>query len=117
VTLGAAAHLDQLPQVGIPLGLLIGVLSATVSVLFLRTLQVVRRQVRDVVELAAEIVAIPSLWLGSPFASAALSDVQPSQILSSYLITLALVYSLIMYWPLVKLIIATGAEIGGDDND
>jgi hypothetical protein len=104
-----------MPSVGIPLGILIGILSGTISVLFLRTLQVVRREPKYVIAIAAEITAISSLWLGSPFVSAALRDVKPSQILTSYLIALASVYVLITAWPLVKLVIAAGEEIGGDD--
>lgn len=109
------AHLDALPAIGVPLGLLMGLLSGLLALLFLRTLQIVRRQTRDVLELVAELLGIPTLWFSAPFTTTAISSVEPSQILTSYIITLAVVWSPIVFWPLFKLIVTTGIEIGSEE--
>jgi hypothetical protein len=111
----AAAHEKALPLVGVPLGFLIGALSGALTLLFLRTLQDVRKQQRRVLDLTGQLAGIPSLWLSVPFGSKLLANVRPERVLTSYILTLAVIWGLMVSWPLVKLVIATGNEIGSRD--
>jgi hypothetical protein len=94
-----------------------GTLSGTLSLLFLRTLQIVRRETRQVIELILQFVGVPGLWLSVPFVSKALTDVRPSQLLTSYIITLAVVWTAIILLPLFRLILTTATEIGSEDEE
>ena len=112
VAAGEAA--GALPQVGIPLGILIGGFSGALSLLFLRTLQAVRKDSAQVLALIGQFVGIPGLWLSVPFGSRLMSSVETSRILTSYEVTLAVVWVAIIVYPLIRLIIATGNEIDSE---
>jgi hypothetical protein len=103
---------SALPQVGIPLGILIGVLSGLVSLAFLRTLQAVKNDSGAVLKLAAELIAIPTLWFSAPFVSKLLAGISPERLVTAYVIALAITWVMIMLWPLLRLIIATASEMG-----
>ncbi len=108
---GELVPLAAQSSVGIPLGVLIGGLSGALSVQFLRTLQVVRRQAGPVLALLAQFAGTSTLWLVIPFGSKALAGVDPSQVLTSYIITLAIVWSALVSVPLIRLVIVTVGEI------
>lgn len=103
--------------VGIPLGALIGGLSGALSVQFLRTLQAVTRQAGSVLALLGQFAGIPTLWLVIPFGSKALAGVEPSRVLTSYIITLAVVWLAIVSGPLIQTVIATAKEIKNNQKD
>ncbi|MEA2504640.1 MAG: hypothetical protein QOG36_1683 [Actinomycetota bacterium] len=104
-----------LPAVGIPLGILVGLLSGILSVLFLRTLQAVKREAKSVIMLIGQFAGIPALWLSVPFGSRLLADTAPSELRTSYVITLAVVWVPVVSWPMLQLIIKTANEIRSDD--
>jgi hypothetical protein len=113
----ASVSQRALPAVGIPLGFLIGVLSGALSLLFLRTLQIVRKDSVRVSSLLAQLAGIPALWFSVPFGSKLLTSVPPTRLMTSYVITLALTWVTVIGWPLIRLVIATGAEIGSKSDD
>jgi hypothetical protein len=108
---------SALPELGIPLGVLIGILSGLLALSFLRTLQVVRKDSRKVGSMLAQVAGIPTLWFTVPFGSKLLTTVAPERLMTSYVITLAAVFACILAVPLIRLIIATAGEIraGGTD--
>ena len=117
-TAGAsAAGVGALPELGIPLGVLIGILSGLLALSFLRTLQVVRKDSRKVGSMLVQVAGIPTLWFTVPFGSKLLTTVAPERLMTSYVITLAIVFACILAVPLIRLIIATAVEIraGGTD--
>lgn len=105
------------PALGIPLGVLIGLLSGILSVIFLRTVQQVRRQFRSVLMVIGQFAGIPALWLSVPFGSKALAGTSPSDLRTSYVLTLAVVWTAVILLPMVRLITKTAREIEGDDGD
>jgi hypothetical protein len=107
--------LAALPAVGIPLGVLVGLLSGILSVLFLRTLQMVKREPKSVLMLIGQFAGVPALWLSVPFGSRLLADTAPSELRTSYVITLAVVWVSVVLWPMVQLIVKTASEIKSDD--
>lgn len=109
--------LAALPAVGIPLGVLVGLLSGILSVLFLRTLQVVKRETKSVLMLIGQFAGIPTLWLSVPFGSKVLAGTAPSELRTSYVITLAVIWVAVVSWPMLQLIIKTAEEIRSDDDE
>lgn len=107
---------SSLVAVGIPLGILIGGLSGALSVQFLRTLQGVKRQVGSVLALVTQFAGIPTLWFAVPFGSKALAGIDPSRLLTSYIITVALIWSALVSFPLIQLVIVTVGEIKKNDD-
>lgn len=94
-------------SVGIPLGVLFGLLSGAVSVQCLRTLHAVRHRVGYVVVLLAQLANTSTLWLVIPFGSKILAGGDPSEVRTSYMFTLAVVWSAVVCVPVIHLISAT----------
>jgi hypothetical protein len=107
--------LHALPEVGVPLGILMGAFSGLLALLFLHTLQNFQLRPRHVLWLITQFFGIPALWLSVPFGSKALAGVRPERLLTSYIISLAAVWMALVSIPLIKLAIATGNDIGRDD--
>ena len=100
------------PEVGIPLGFLIGAVTGGVAVLLFRTAW----QATDaagVLKVIAELLAIPAFWFGGPWLTTSLLEsVEPDEIRASYLMTLAAVFVALAAMPLIRLSWATGLAIG-----
>jgi hypothetical protein len=90
-------------------------LSGLLAMSFLRTLQVVKASAAQVSSMLAQLAGIPTLWFSVPFGSELLTSVKPSRLMTSYVITLAVTWVIIVGWPLLRLIIVTGGEIGKND--
>lgn len=114
-----AAQIDKppLPEVGIPLGILIGVITGTTFLLLLKTVATARGDLKTLLEIAAEVLALPTFWFGGPFLTTnLLGSLQPDQIRNSYVGALACSFVLIAVWPLWRLILATADDISNNDD-
>jgi hypothetical protein len=90
--------------VGIPLGILVGVVSGAAFIVFLRT---AFRE--DALKAAGSLLAMPSSW----FAGGWLTQVfDLERILSSYVTSLAISVVLISGYPLFRVVVRIGNELG-----
>jgi hypothetical protein len=64
----------------------------------------------------AQLAGTPALWFSVPFGSKLLTSVKPERLMTSYVITLAVIWTIVVGWPLVQLIIATGREVGSSSD-
>jgi len=101
-------------MLGVPLGILIGFISGFVSLLLINTAwNTSIRQVKNLIILTGEILAIPTFWFGGPWLTTnILGLVSLDKILSSYLIALACTFVPIAIWPMIKMVIRIGENIG-----
>jgi hypothetical protein len=90
--------------VGIPLGLLVGVVSGVAFVLLIR--EALRG---EVIRIAGLLTSMPGTWFGGGWLTE-LFDLDA--ILSSYVATLAVSFLLIAAYPLLRLVVRLGNEIG-----
>lgn len=106
-------QLATMPEVGIPLGVLIGLIS---GVTFLKFLGTLRDAVglQAVLPIAAELFALPVFWFGGQWIpTEMINAVELSQIISSYVGALAVTFTLMSIIPLSRYVIRMGNEIGG----
>jgi hypothetical protein len=90
--------------VGIPLGILVGVVSGAAFIVFLRT-----AFMGDALKAAGSLLAMPSSW----FAGGWLTKVfDLERILSSYVTSLAISVVAIGAYPLFRVVIRIGNELG-----
>ena len=103
-----------MPQIGIPLGVLIGIVSGISLILLIRTsARMSERPLRTTLALIGEILAIPTFWFGGPWITQRfLTSVDLEQIVSSYVLSLAITFVLIAFYPLTRLVIRFGNDIG-----
>ena len=103
-------------QIGIPLGVLIGVVSGISLILLIVTSAKIserERPLRTILALIGEILAIPTFWFGGPWITQRfLTSVDLEQIVSSYVLSLAITFVLIAIYPLTRLVIRFGNDIG-----
>jgi hypothetical protein len=100
------------PEVGVPLGILIGSISGGVAILLIRT-GWRAADVKGAIEVVAQLLAIPTFWFGGPWLTTTmLVSVEPAEIRSSYFISLTAVFVALAGIPLAMLAWSTGRAIG-----
>lgn len=100
--------------IGIGLGILIGVVSGTVALVLLRTANSLSAiNLRPILAVTAEILAIPTFWFGGPWLTGSLIVERPiSDFVNPYVITLAVTFSILMGYPVYRWILKVGRELG-----
>lgn len=100
------------PEVGIPLGVLIGVVTGGVAILLFRT-GWRESDLAGLLKIIGQILAIPAFWFGGPWLTTTiLASVDVDEIRSSYLISLAIVFVPLAGFPVVRMSWDTGRHIG-----
>ena len=98
---------------GVALGVLIGVVSGTCLILLLRTALAGRPGLKDTLAITSELLAIPTFWFGGPWVTTVFAEsLDLRAILPSYMVALAVTFVLIALYPLVRLVIWLGNQIG-----
>jgi hypothetical protein len=90
--------------VGIPLGVLIGIASSAAFIIFLRA-----AFLSDGLKAAGSLLAMPTAWFGGGWLT---SVFDLDQILSAYVTSLAVSVVLICSYPLARVVIRIGSELG-----
>jgi hypothetical protein len=100
--------------IGITLGILIGLVTGAVVILLLSTATSQdAKEFKAILSIAAELLAIPTFWFGGPWLTTKmLESVNLQEILPFYMAALVCTFTLIALYPIVKLIIRTGGQIG-----
>lgn len=99
--------------VGIALGVLIGVVSGAVCDLLLSTARNGGPNLKSVAAVIGELLALPTFWFGGPWVTTGLvSSVSLTQVVPSYMVSLSVVFTLVVSWPLLQLVRQLGKEIG-----
>lgn len=91
--------------VGIPLGVLVGTASGAAFLIFLRS----AFQQGDATKAAGSLLAMPTSWFGGGWLT---SVFELDLILSSYVSSLAVVVVVICAYPLTRVVIRIGNELG-----
>ena len=99
---------------GIGLGILIGVISGTVALVLLRTANSLNRvNLKPIVAITAEILAIPTFWFGGPWLTGTiLVGTSTADFVNPYVMTLACTFSILMGYPVFRWVVKVGAELG-----
>lgn len=98
---------------GITLGLLIGAVSGTVFLLLLRSASLPTTPAEKVLTLTAELLAIPSFWLGGPWLTTdILKLIALSDIINPYLVSLAVSFFMFCSYPAIRWIASLADELG-----
>jgi len=102
---------------GIALGLLIGVLSGTVALVLLKTLRTASlKDISSVVTLTSEMLAIATFWFGGDWVSTSLLKLLTCElIIHPYLIALFISFTGIVIYPLFRMIVRLGEDLGRDE--
>jgi len=98
---------------GVGLGVLMGVVSGTCLILLLRTALAGQSSVKNTTAITSELLAIPTFWFGGPWVTTVFAQALDLQlILPSYMVALAVTFVAIAAYPLVRLVIWLGNQIG-----
>lgn len=99
--------------IGFPLGILIGVISGFALLLLLKSaMRTSAGDVKGLLLILAELLAIPTFWFGGPWLTTTLmADIDRNALLGPYLVGLAVAFVLIAALPLARLIIRIGNDI------
>lgn len=101
------------PAIGIPVGILIGIVTGTVFLLLLRTAFTGSPTLQDLGTIIAELLALPTFWFGGPWVTTqVLNLVDWTAIVTSYIISLLITFVLICLIPLLRLVWRVGNIIG-----
>jgi hypothetical protein len=101
------------PEIGIPLGVLIGILSGLMG---LALVGVLRRGVtlKDIPEVGGELAGIPTFWFGGSWLTGKmLESVPTADIVQSYMLALAATFVVIIVKPLFNFVVQKGEVAGG----
>ena len=92
---------------GLFIGVLIGVISGMVTLLLLRTATGASiKEVKAIIAITAEFLAIPTFWFGGPWVTTALLNLVPlTKFLNPYIISLTISYLIIVFYPIFRWII------------
>lgn len=103
--------------IGIALGLLISVISGAVALVLLKTADKASlKDASSLVALTSEILAIPTFWFsGAWLTGRLLKHVDPDRILAPYSISLAVSFTLIVGYPILRWIVSLGEQLGRHD--
>jgi hypothetical protein len=97
---------------GLCLGVLIGIITGYVLILLLRVAMTGKPGLKSNVSIVGELLAIPTFWFGGPWITNLLKLTPISDIiLGSYIVALAVVFSGIATYPLLRMIIVLGSQI------
>jgi hypothetical protein len=94
--------------------MLIGVITGLVVVLMMRSAwQISAVKLRSVLTLAGQLLAIPGFWFGGSWISGSLlTDAELGSVLPEYLVSLTATFVVIALYPLLRIIVGVGREIG-----
>ena len=100
-------------MIGIPIGILIGLLSGVIFLFLVRTAWTSRNDRKALAKVILELVAIPTFWFGGSWAASALfREVDVASMLPYYATSLAVVFGLIALPVLLKIILRIAGEVG-----
>lgn len=99
--------------IGIPLGILIGIITGVVAIFFVRSMiSSSPRSIKTVIALATELLSLPTFWTGGPWVTGKLFvNIKWEEVLTIYMFFLAISFISVFVWPLCKLIIRVCREI------
>jgi hypothetical protein len=96
------------PEIGMPLGVLIGVLSGIIGAALIGVVRL-GIALKDIPQVAGELVAIPTFWFGGSWLTGKmLESVPTADIVQSYVLALAVTFVAVVVYPLIRLVIRQG---------
>ena len=103
--------------IGIAVGVLIGIITTIVTLVLLKTaLSGSITNAAAVVAITSELLALPTFWFGGPWVTTSLLNlVELSDMINPYIITLVVIYSVMMMYPMIRWIIQMGNTLGSPD--
>jgi hypothetical protein len=101
-------------MIGIPLGLLIGIVTGLVVCLIIKTAWTAPRlSIKSVATLVGQLLEIPTFWLGGPWISGSfLGEEKLTELLPYYISSLACTFGAISIYPLFNIVVSLGRTIG-----
>jgi len=100
-------------MIGIPIGILIGLISGVIFIFLVRTAWTSRNDPKAVAKVFLELLAIPTFWFGGSWAASAfLRELDVTAMLPYYATSLAVMFGLIALPVLWKLILQIAREVG-----
>ena len=104
---------------GIAIGLLIGLITGIVALVLLRsTTGGSVTEAPSIVTSVSQLLAIPSFWFGGPWVTTSLLGlVELGKIINSYIVTLAVVFSVLIAYPVFHWIVQLAKDLGGKNPD
>jgi xanthine/uracil permease len=101
-------------SIGYPLGILIGIITGYVFMLFFQSAMASSNvKFSKIMKLSTQLLAMPTFWFGGPWITTQfLESVNLAESLPKYLISLALTFLLIVAWPLGRFVISVGNQVG-----
>jgi hypothetical protein len=98
--------------IGIPLGIMIGILSGIALLLFLKTI-LEEQSVKKTITVVGEILAIPVFWFGGSWVTTPLLEsIDREEMLPYYILALSCTWVPIGVWGLYRLMTRIGNEKG-----
>jgi hypothetical protein len=99
--------------IGIALGVLIGMITGAIFVFMLKSLHRASSW-GEGLKVVGEMLAVPTFWFGGPWvATKALTSVTWPDVLPSYVVALAVVYTMMAVLPVLRYIARTADDIRG----
>jgi len=100
--------------IGYPLGILIGIITGYVFILFFKTVtESSKLQFSTVIKVSTQLLALPTFWFGGPWITTQfLQSINFAESLPGYLIALTFTFLLLVFWPLSQFVILTGNQVG-----
>ncbi len=101
-------------MIGYPLGILIGVITGYVFMLFFQTV-IASSKVKfsTIMKVSTQLLAMPTFWFGGPWITTKfLQSVNFAESLPGYLVSLTLTFLLLVSWPLSRFVISVGNQVG-----
>ncbi len=100
--------------IGYPLGILIGVITGYVFMLYFQTVNASKKfKYSTILKISTQLLALPTFWFGGPWiTSQFLQSVNFAESLPGYLISLTITFILLVAWPLSRFVIFVGNEVG-----
>lgn len=97
---------------GIPLGILIGLITGIVALFLFRTAwNTPSKRIGKIITLTGELLSIPTFWFGGPWLTTKMFEsIKLEALLSSYLISLACTFTPIALFILAIMMIKIGNE-------
>jgi hypothetical protein len=99
--------------VGIALGVLIGLVSGAALNLLLWVAGRGKPDLKSTAAVIAQLFAIPTFWFGGPWVTTtAMQSISLDEIVSAYMMSLSVVFTIMAVWPMFRLVRHLGREIG-----
>lgn len=97
--------------IGLALGLLIGIITGAIFVFMLKSLHRASSW-GEGLKVVVEMLAVPTFWFGGPWvATKALTSVTWADVLPSYALVLAVVFTIVAALPVLRFIAQTADDI------